>query len=386
MSRVSGEEPSSIAARERAEHAAARIGSIHERWRAAGNVGERPSSEPAPIPAPAPPIEVQRTVDALSATPLLGAVADADVPPTHRPRFKTLIGVPRSSPELDELAGLGPNQVHPAPSEFEAPPSAQLVASASVADGSAFSPSPVAPHASAPQPAAATAPSWPWEHEPSATGSNQHDSSILGERNALSSGSVDVSAEVAALRSVGRRRRWALTLLAGASLLGVFALTAPRERSLALRWLREAYASRTQSAAQALLPVPAAAGPQPSSSASDIATSQPLAPPSAGDVAAVPALAGASEPMATGAAPSEALPEEMKEGHPASANPAALEPITSATASALAVATKATPQAARASVASGSRTLPVAATRKRSPRAASMALGRTKPRSTRQNS
>jgi hypothetical protein len=54
--------------------------------------------------------------------------------------------------------------------------------------------------------------------------------------------------------------------------------------------------------------------------------------------------------------------------------------------SAVVLGAKATPHVSRASVASGSQTRQVAATRKHSPRAAALALGRTKPRSTRQNS
>jgi len=188
---------------------------------------------------------------------------------------------------------------------------------------------------------------------------------------------------------VGSRRRSALTLLAAAGILGVLAWTAPRERTVALRWLREAYASRTQSAAQALLPLPPVMDPpvvepRPSPSGSDITTSEPLAAQPTSDNSVAPS--GSTEPTAAGVAPTEAAAEEMKAEHPSAADPGAADLNTSAAPSAVVLAAKATPQVARASVASGSRTRPVAATRKRSPRAAALALGRTKPRSTRQNS
>jgi len=190
---------------------------------------------------------------------------------------------------------------------------------------------------------------------------------------------------------VGSRRRSALTLLAAAGLLGVLAWTAPRERTLALRWLREAYASRTQSAAQALLPLPPVleppvVEPRPSPSGSDITPSEPLAAQPTSDNGTVPSPPGSTEPAAAGVAPTEAAAEEIKAEHPSAANPKLADPNTSAAPGAVVLAAKATPHVARASVANGSRTRPVAATRKRSPRAAALALGGTKPRSTRQNS
>jgi hypothetical protein len=178
--------------------------------------------------------------------------------------------------------------------------------------------------------------------------------------------------------------------LAAAGIIGVLAWTAPRERTVALRWLREAYASRTQSAAQALLPLPPVmepvVEPQPSPSGSDITTGEPLAARPTSDNGALPTSPGSTELVAAGVAPTEATAEEIKAEHPSAANPGAADPETSAAPSAVVLAGKGTPHVARASVASGSRTRSVAATRKRSPRAAALALGRTKPRSTRQNS
>jgi hypothetical protein len=226
---------------------------------------------------------------------------------------------------------------------------------------------------------------------------------VSADPGALADSAIDVSAEVAALRSIGGRRPWALMLLAAAGILGLIALTAPRERTVALLWLREAYASRTQSAAQALLPIPALEAPP---SGSDIGPREPLAAPTS-DNGAAPLLPGSTEPTAAGAVPPAVNTEETKAEPPATALQAviqegmlqeaapqgaapqetatarAVEPVTAAAGSAVALAAKASPRVARAS---GSRARPVAATRKRSPRAAALALGRTKPRSTRQNS
>jgi len=331
---------------------------------------------------------------------MLGAATDADAPPAHRPRFKTLIGVPRSSPEIDELAGLGPSQVRATPSGFEPPLPPPLAAAARPFAGTGASAAPSATGAAAEDrtrapeqpPARAEVPSWPWGPAPAAAAFRPRNSPVVESGGgALADSAVDVSAEVAALRSVGSRRRSALTLLAAAGIVGVLAWTAPRERTLALRWLREAYASRTQSAAQALLPLPPVSEPpvvepRPSSSGSDITTGEPLTAQPTSDNGTVPSRPSSTEPAAAGVAPTEAAPEEMKAEHPSAVNGGAADPNPSAAPSAVVLSAKATPQVARASVASGSRTRPVAATRKRSPRAAALALGRTKPRSTRQNS
>src|SRR4051812_45950708 len=107
-SRVAGAEALPPELRERVERAAARLGSIHERWstalltaptaprsaEGAGTGGEDgiSSSEEDALPM---------VRDAVSVTPILGVETD-ESDEAGRPRFKTLMGVPRSSPELDE--------------------------------------------------------------------------------------------------------------------------------------------------------------------------------------------------------------------------------------------------------------------------------------------
>src|SRR5262245_5968741 len=111
-SREIGAEALPPEARERVERAAARFDSIHARWSLPGSsveLGTDGLSSAARDGAAAarsmPPEPALLDRDAVSVTPILGIETD-ESELEGRPRFKTLMGVPRSSPELDELAGL----------------------------------------------------------------------------------------------------------------------------------------------------------------------------------------------------------------------------------------------------------------------------------------
>src|SRR6185436_20480614 len=141
------------------------------------------------------------------------------------PRFKTLMGVPRSSPDIDALAGFDPDPrrrrdtvrferpTTPAPAPSH-PPRAE--------DGT--------PEASDEPSLAAI--SWPWER--SAPVPRQSPRAAPPQWAALVESSLDVSAEVAALRTLNGRRYWAAGVGTVAALVVLFAVGAPRERALAL--------------------------------------------------------------------------------------------------------------------------------------------------------
>src|SRR5262245_43413964 len=124
-SRVAGDETSAGELRERAERAAALIPSIHDRWsslsmsESAPPTVESPQVSPAEPPEPQPnaALALERPADtdagapepeegSVSVTPILGIATETDAESAARPRFKTLMGVPRNDPEIDELAGL----------------------------------------------------------------------------------------------------------------------------------------------------------------------------------------------------------------------------------------------------------------------------------------
>ena len=103
-SRVAGAEALTPELRERVERAAARLGSIHERWLTpmpAEPIVAAVEASASSSPDDALPLDA----DAVSVTPILGIETD-ESDDAGRPRFKTLMGVPRSSPEIDDLAGL----------------------------------------------------------------------------------------------------------------------------------------------------------------------------------------------------------------------------------------------------------------------------------------
>ena len=246
-SRVADAEALPPELRERLERAAARFGSIHERWS---------TSEPAEAAAPrskqsaaagieeaAPSSDDDRSAmarDAVSVTPILGIDTD-ESDESGRPRFKTLMGVPRSSPDLDELAGLDSSSARDdtVPVERSAlPPRAP--APAGIAEranprvdeapsltGTSLPWEPGAPPASSPRLSPA-----PWP--------------------ALGRSSLEVSAEVATLRTASRRRPWWVGLGTIAAAAVVFAIAAPRQRTQALRWLESVYGAPRQTASVAI--------------------------------------------------------------------------------------------------------------------------------------
>lgn len=244
-SRAHGDE----ARQERLERAAARFSSIHDRWSSItdakalaspasgsgstdGAVTESGERRDLTLPG---------SESGVCVTPILGiATSEEDEP---RPRFKTLMGVPRNDPDVDDQAGLGaPTSLSqrehtsgdgetaelkrptppPLPERFlalpEAAPLPSMVASAA-SEGTRQSRETLPPQTSraASQQASTLAPSLP-----------------------------DTARELVALRRSQRRRSWLVGVGSFAATLAVFVLAAPRERALAFRWLRDEYQSRVQ--------------------------------------------------------------------------------------------------------------------------------------------
>jgi hypothetical protein len=370
--RVPGAEALPPELRERVERAAARFGSIHERWS---------SLEPAR--------------DAVSVTPILG-IDTEDSDEAGRPRFKTLMGVPRSSPEIDELAGLDPGS-EPRESAAAEPPQPRPAASSDRAS----------PRLDEAPSLAGTSMPWdPGAPPPSSRGTS------AAPWPSLAQSSLDVSAEVAALRTASRRRTWWVGLGTIAAAAAIFAIAAPRQRTQALRWLQSEYQARQRptaaailDAAEALRPRSTAATASPSDSERGTAQLEP--PWAVAQQAAEEATADAPRAMAQAlAAPSDESTEELSGG---AAGAKLLDPELSpdtparggapddpGVSSGVERSDRKAKQAGRDARAGGTTTKPrtrVAAARKASQRddnrpnssATKAAAGMTKARSTRQN-
>jgi hypothetical protein len=264
--------PSDEAFQERLERAAARFPSIHERWSGvthavaheavAGDELEAAQARKDGEEEVAGPI----SESAVGVAPILG-IAEAEDEP--RPRFKTLMGVPRDAPDVDEQASFAtPALQEPHASGQSAAPArerprpppvpAQLFASPPV-----FGARSVSAPATA-QPARDTL--------PPAFRSNTTFSPAAGQ--------AEFATELSALRRTQRRRSWLVGMASFAATLAVFALAAPRERALAFRWLLDEYQQRAQpslhavaDSARALKPSslvePRATSPSPASSATE---------------------------------------------------------------------------------------------------------------------
>jgi hypothetical protein len=263
-SRVSGDdEVAALELSERAERAAARFDSIHSRWSGVkssacapeagsteGTSSQSASSEMLASGAPAHVVDTAIEGDATSdlgpgsvrITPILGIATEERAAP--RPRLKTLMGVPRDNPELDELAGLDVGHYHDTV-RLERPGLWAPAAEPSVRE---IAPPAAEPPATPARPDSRDEPSlaatsWPWERNGLAP--NQSPRVGPSHRSARAASSLDVSSELAALRPSARRSWW--LGLGGISAIAVLLVVgAPRERGLALHWLREAYHSRVQ--------------------------------------------------------------------------------------------------------------------------------------------
>lgn len=411
-SRVAGAEALPPELRERVEQAAARWGSIHERWSTAKLAGPMALSERADAGNAAAPVQggdfrseddaLPLDRDAVSVTPILGIETD-ESDEAGRPRFKTLMGVPRSSPELDELAGLdGSSASHdPLPIERAArSPSSERaglrVDEAPSLAGTSLPCEPGAPPSRSPRVSS------PWP--------------------SLAESSLDVSAEVAALRTASRQRPWWRGLGAIAAAAAVFAIVAPRQRTQALRWVESEYRTRLQPRGEAISDTARALRPVANATASsastiDRATAQlelPVAAPqrAAGELAAVPpgvrgmtatvaAAAGAIEDSSAAAASAKLANDDGSDHAHASGN-ASSEPLqntelsaTPSSAGAESAAAKSKPAArdARAGGTTSKARAQVAAPRKPSQRgsnqqtvsATTVPVRATKARATRQN-
>jgi hypothetical protein len=383
-SRLSGDEASSAEVRERAERAAAFIPSIHERWASlaaaeAAPVAARDESsdvEPAPETTRATglPDASEPEAGAVSVAPILGITTDADDEDGPRPRFKTLMGVPRSSPEIDDLAGL----------EDEPPRLRDTVRLERRAARSA----PAQPLVEAPPPSAKdepslTATSWPWERNAPPAPAR----SVAPQWAALVEGSLDVSAEVAALRSARTRRPWLIALAAVVAAVALFCVAAPRERKLAWRWAQREYRARMHAGAEltdtarALRPatnvVEPASTPAPAVAA--LEASAPADPLRNAPSNAAPIAEPATTPVLVDA-PSVAEPSSTVPAAAAATEVAALESRKGASNA---------PQAKSSSTNTLTKSAPkprASAPRKRSTKPVAAAAGATKPRATRQNS
>jgi hypothetical protein len=237
-SRVAGAEALPSELRERVERAAARFGSIHERWSHTSSLAQPsvPRAEgSAPLDDPGASTEASaRSPDAVRVTPILGIDPD-DSDEAERPRFKTLMGVPRSSPDLDELAGLDSSQdtVPVERSRLRAAETASTEKASPRVDeapslaGTSLHWEPGSPPASSRRISPA-----PWP--------------------SFAQSSLDVPAELAALRAASRRRSWWIGLGAVAAAAAIFGIAAPRQRAHALRWLENEYDARRRPSAVAI--------------------------------------------------------------------------------------------------------------------------------------
>jgi hypothetical protein len=244
--RVAGAEALPPELRERVERAAARFGSIHQRWSTV-ELSE-PAAPPSEETGDGPGEDSARATeddarplagDAVSVTPILG-VDTEESEEAGRPRFKTLMGVPRSSPDLDELAGLesrtGPQEAVRREERSATQPPAAVVA------------------AERPRARVDEAPSLAGTSLPSEPGAPPASSPVSpGPWPSLAQSSLDVSAEVAALRTASRRRPWWVGLGTIAAATAFLAIAAPHQRKLALRWLEGEYRARLRPTAAAAI-------------------------------------------------------------------------------------------------------------------------------------
>jgi hypothetical protein len=313
--------------RERRERAAARFSSIHERWPATAETPALNAASPEPPAsgvavgqhAPGPPV----AEGGVGVAPILGIATDDE---EARPRFKTLMGVPRTDPDVDESAGLDVAAPHtakdlasarsdtarlqrptppPLPMRFHSLPEAARPPSAGGALQAAASlraPGTLPPRATRTAPPRGSA----------GLSSNGPSSSGLSGRESLSlsQSSADVPLARAARRRSQRRRGWLVGIASFTATLAGFALAAPGERELAVRWLSDEYQSWIQpsmdtvaNTARALRPgrvvEPADRGLAPTSS-SGVAMRGTVAEPQRIEERAPPA--GFARPAATGSA------------------------------------------------------------------------------------
>ena len=253
---VASRAPRDEALQERLERAAARFSSIHDRWAAAGSTDflASPAGESAAAAEPASQgaLALPVSESGVCVTPILGVATakDDDV----RPRFKTLMGVPRNDPDVDVLAGLRPPHERapdgsdaaqpkrttppPLPERFLAMDGAAPPQPVAAADDRATRPT-LPPQLLPPQ-AVRTAPP-----QRAVVAQGTPDVAVTGV--AVTGGAAEnLAAELAAVRRSQRRRSWLVGIGSFVATLLVFAVAAPRERTLALRWLRDEYRSRIQ--------------------------------------------------------------------------------------------------------------------------------------------
>jgi len=271
-SRVSSdEEVAAQELRERAERTAARFDSIHSRWSgvngkaqaaeagsseasaaAAATVSPDEASIRAEDTSSTPGAEAELDPGSVRVTPIVGIATAEGAEAAPRPRFKTLMGVPRNSPEIDELAGLdGDLRRRHDTVRLERlalrPPAPATEVAVKAAPPEPGSSAPEARSSSRDVPSLA-ATSWPWERN--APVPKQSARVAPPQWSALVESSLDVSAEVAALRP-STVRSWLVGLAGIAGVVALFAVGAPRERALALRWLQQEYQARVNPVAQA---------------------------------------------------------------------------------------------------------------------------------------
>jgi len=313
-SRVPGAEALPPELRERVERAAARMGSIHERWstsKVAEAIALRSAAEKADVAVEDGSPRSQddalpSSQEAVSVTPILGIETD-ESDEAGRPRFKTLMGVPRSSPDIDELAGLDSNSAGQASVPIERSGLRPRFAGASPAQAS--------PRVDEAPSLAGTSLPLPWEPGASSASSTRGGPSSWPSP---AESALDVSTEVAALRTASRRRPWWIGLGTIAAVAALFALAAPRQRTLALRWLESEYHVRVHPTADAISDTARALRPGVSAatsiaSAVQRATAQlepavAVAPRAIGGLGADPA--GVRELAATAASPARELAQD----------------------------------------------------------------------------
>jgi len=270
-----------------------------------------------------------------------------------------------------------------------------------------------------------TATSWPWERNTVAHKQSPRvvpPLAVRSEWSALVESSLDVSSEVAALRPSAARRSWLVGLGGIGAIVALLAVGAPRERTLALHWLRQEYQARMQPLVEsttgggitetgALRPTAMAANDVATSSAPPSGSAAgtalpgadmpPAASPSAASLAArtvadVPRARDGAEQNVTAAEPARDAHANEK---PASEKPPAQDafakgtetkaPTAKATSARTTNARATTAMAHEAHSATGGPVKArarVAAPRKPSTDPAALAANVTKPRATRQNS
>lgn len=241
------------ALQERLERAAARFSSIHARW--AGVTTDASLAAPAVLDAQAETAASGRdghgdlalpiAESGVCVTPILGIAAVSNDEP--RPRFKTLMGVPRD--ELDGDDGSASEMPAPDAGPQRASPGSDAASDAARSKRPTPPPLPekfLALPEAAPLPSRASSEASTGAEPARDTLPPQTVRTAPQQELMHALGTPDIAADAASFRRGQRRRSWLVGMGSFAATLAVFAIAAPRERALAARWMQDEFQARVQ--------------------------------------------------------------------------------------------------------------------------------------------